>query len=151
MCDRPLKTIKNKSKTLALCMQNSAGAIAKFEDAADFVAQHGLPIIMKAAYGGGGRGMRVVRKEEELEDAFNRATSEAQAAFGNGAVFLVRDRRDLRKGQLLLKFIVSALRITRKNTSRDLGTLKCKYLGIPREMLFIFLNGIVLFNAAIRR
>ena len=45
---------------------------------------------MKAAYGGGGRGMRVVRHEDELEDAFNRATSEAKAAFGNGAVFLVR-------------------------------------------------------------
>jgi pyruvate carboxylase len=55
-----------------------------------FVATHGLPIILKAAKGGGGRGMRVVRKDADLDDAFARATSEALASFGDGAVFVER-------------------------------------------------------------
>ncbi|KAH0297574.1 pyruvate carboxylase, partial [Aureobasidium melanogenum] len=44
----------------------------------------------KAAFGGGGRGMRVVWKQEELKEAFERATSEAKSAFGNGTVFVER-------------------------------------------------------------
>ncbi len=47
-------------------------------------------MIFKAAFGGGGRGMRVVTKKEDLRDSFERATSEAQSAFGNGAVFIER-------------------------------------------------------------
>mmetsp|Transcript_47899 Transcript_47899/g.137456 ORF Transcript_47899/g.137456 Transcript_47899/m.137456 type:complete len:1184 (-) Transcript_47899:42-3593(-) len=46
-----------------------------------------LPIIFKAAFGGGGRGMRLVTKESELESSFKSCTSEALTAFGNGAVF----------------------------------------------------------------
>jgi pyruvate carboxylase len=48
----------------------------------------GFPLIIKAAFGGGGRGMRVVRKAEELEALLDEAQSEAKRAFGNGAVFL---------------------------------------------------------------
>lgn len=44
--------------------------------------------IRQAAYGGGGRGMRVVRKMDEVEENFSRASSEAKAAFGNGAMFI---------------------------------------------------------------
>ena len=62
--------------------------ITYFEGAMEFVKEHGLPIIFKAAYGGGGKGMRVVRTMDELEENFNRAWSEAQAAFGNGALFI---------------------------------------------------------------
>ncbi|XP_075425856.1 pyruvate carboxylase, mitochondrial-like isoform X2 [Ascaphus truei] len=47
-----------------------------------------FPIIFKAAYGGGGRGMRVVRSYEELEENYTRAYSEALSAFGNGALFV---------------------------------------------------------------
>jgi len=48
----------------------------------------GYPIILKAAHGGGGRGMRVVRTEDEFDSAFEQATREALSAFGNGDVFV---------------------------------------------------------------
>ncbi len=50
----------------------------------------GFPLIIKAAFGGGGRGMRVVQKEEDLAQLMEDATTEAKRAFGNGAVFLER-------------------------------------------------------------
>lgn len=62
--------------------------IIDLKDAKLFVEEHGLPIIFKAAHGGGGRGMRVVKSLSELEESFQRATSEAKAAFGNGEVFI---------------------------------------------------------------
>ena len=46
--------------------------------------------MLKAAYGGGGRGMRVVNQEEELDKMYELATSEALAAFGNGSMFVER-------------------------------------------------------------
>lgn len=66
------------------------GPVEKFEDAKAFTDEYGFPIIIKAAFGGGGRGMRVVREQESLKDAFERATSEARSAFGNGTVFIER-------------------------------------------------------------
>jgi pyruvate carboxylase len=66
------------------------GPIAKYEDGAAFVAEHGFPVIIKAALGGGGRGMRVVRAQSEFKDAFQMAVSEAKAAFGDGTVFIER-------------------------------------------------------------
>ncbi len=48
----------------------------------------GYPILIKASAGGGGKGMRVVEKESELEEQMNSAISEAQSAFGDGAVFI---------------------------------------------------------------
>lgn len=62
--------------------------ILAVEEAKRFAEEHGFPIILKAAYGGGGRGMRVVRNMEDLEENFQRATSEAKAAFGNGELFI---------------------------------------------------------------
>ncbi|XP_025832607.1 pyruvate carboxylase, mitochondrial isoform X2 [Agrilus planipennis] len=64
------------------------GPVTTTEEAVEFCTKHGLPVIFKAAYGGGGRGMRVVRKMEEVEENFNRASSEAKSAFGNGAMFI---------------------------------------------------------------
>lgn len=58
------------------------------KEAKKFVEEHGLPVILKAAYGGGGRGMRVVRNIDDLEENFQRATSEAKSAFGNGELFI---------------------------------------------------------------
>ncbi|XP_055345937.1 pyruvate carboxylase, mitochondrial-like [Paramacrobiotus metropolitanus] len=62
--------------------------IENADAAVQFVEQHGLPIILKAAYGGGGRGMRVVRDMKNVKENFERAQSEAKAAFGNGAIFI---------------------------------------------------------------
>jgi len=53
-------------------------------------AQVGYPLIIKAAFGGGGRGMRVVQSADELIARFDEASREAAAAFGNGAVFVER-------------------------------------------------------------
>ncbi|XP_054035364.1 pyruvate carboxylase, mitochondrial-like, partial [Dryobates pubescens] len=62
--------------------------VSGLEEAKAFALGAGFPIILKAAQGGGGRGMRVVRTPEELEESFSRATSEALAAFGSGALFV---------------------------------------------------------------
>lgn len=66
------------------------GPVERYEDVKKFTDEFNFPIIIKAAFGGGGRGMRVVWKEEELQSAFERATSEAKTAFGNGTVFVER-------------------------------------------------------------
>ncbi|EFW99765.1 pyruvate carboxylase [Grosmannia clavigera kw1407] len=66
------------------------GAVETFQEVKTFTDEYGFPIIIKAAYGGGGRGMRVVRDQESLQEAFERATSEAKSSFGNGTVFVER-------------------------------------------------------------
>lgn len=68
----------------------SDGPVADLATAQAFVEKHGLPVIVKAAMGGGGRGMRVVKKAGDLEAAFEGAVSEARSAFGDGTVFLER-------------------------------------------------------------
>jgi len=65
-------------------------AVADLSEAQAFVAGIGYPVMLKAAMGGGGRGMRVVRKPEDLPEAFLRASSEARAAFGDGRMFVER-------------------------------------------------------------
>ncbi|KAL4726000.1 pyruvate carboxylase [Fusarium chlamydosporum] len=66
------------------------GAVERYEEVKEFTDKYGFPIIIKAAFGGGGRGMRVVRDQESLKESFERATSEAKTAFGNGTVFVER-------------------------------------------------------------
>ena len=58
------------------------------EEVEEFAKSMDYPIIIKASLGGGGRGMRIVRLEEELQEAYNRAKSEAKAAFGNDEVYV---------------------------------------------------------------
>ncbi|HWO74837.1 MAG TPA: pyruvate carboxylase [Bacillus sp. (in: firmicutes)] len=66
----------------------SEGPVQRLEDVIQFTKQYGFPIILKASLGGGGRGMRVVRSQEEIRQAFERAKSEAKAAFGNDEVYV---------------------------------------------------------------
>lgn len=68
----------------------SDGPLSSVQDAKDFAAEYGYPVIIKAVAGGGGKGMRKVEHEGELEDAYERASGEAAAAFGDGTVFIER-------------------------------------------------------------
>src|ERR1043166_7216174 len=69
-------------------LPGSEGVIATAEEAREWASQIGYPVIVKASAGGGGRGMRVIRSEAELEGSFNSAQSEAAAAFGNGNLYM---------------------------------------------------------------
>ena len=64
------------------------GAIEDPEEAIKISKEIGFPVLIKASAGGGGKGMRVVEKEEELAEQIESAISEAKSAFGNGAVFI---------------------------------------------------------------
>ncbi len=68
----------------------SDGPVESAAEARAFAEQHGLPIAIKAAFGGGGRGMKVVRALDEVEEAFDSAVREAIAAFGRGECFVER-------------------------------------------------------------
>ena len=66
----------------------SDGAVADLADARSVADRIGYPVLIKAAAGGGGRGMKVARAAADLEDAFSLARTEARAAFGNDAVYM---------------------------------------------------------------
>ncbi|WP_420838641.1 biotin carboxylase N-terminal domain-containing protein [Bifidobacterium amazonense] len=69
------------------------GTVAPVHDPKEvvrFAREHGLPLAIKAVHGGGGRGLKVVRRLEDVEEAFLSATHEAEVAFGNGDCFLER-------------------------------------------------------------
>ncbi len=66
----------------------SAEPIGSVREAENLANELGYPVMLKAAAGGGGRGLRVVERAEQLAEAFARCRSEAQAAFGNGSVFI---------------------------------------------------------------
>ncbi|MBX9701733.1 MAG: ATP-grasp domain-containing protein, partial [Acetobacteraceae bacterium] len=66
----------------------SLGALGSLEEAQAVAAEVKYPVLIKAAAGGGGRGMKVAREEGELEEAWRVARTEAKAAFGDDAVYL---------------------------------------------------------------
>jgi acetyl-CoA/propionyl-CoA carboxylase biotin carboxyl carrier protein len=68
----------------------SDGPVDSAAEARAFAEQHGLPIAIKAAFGGGGRGLKVVRNMDEIEESFDSAVREAVAAFGRGECFVER-------------------------------------------------------------
>lgn len=70
---------------LAPGTKNPVSSVAEVEE---FVSKHGLPVAIKAAYGGGGRGIKVVRDKSEIQELFESATREAVAAFGRGECFI---------------------------------------------------------------
>jgi acetyl-CoA carboxylase biotin carboxylase subunit len=69
-------------------LPGSDGVVASEDEAMEWARQVGFPVILKASAGGGGRGMRIVRKEEDLTNLYRQATSEASAAFGNGDLYM---------------------------------------------------------------
>ncbi|MES2761184.1 MAG: acetyl-CoA carboxylase biotin carboxylase subunit [Bacteroidota bacterium] len=66
----------------------SEGAISDLAEATKLAKEIGFPLLIKASAGGGGKGMRLVEKESEVEEQMKMAISEAISAFGNGAVFI---------------------------------------------------------------
>ncbi len=70
--------------------------IADVAEAKKFADEIGYPVIVKASAGGGGRGIRIVWKEEDFENAVLTASAEAQAAFGNGKVYLEKYLTDVK-------------------------------------------------------
>ncbi|AIQ90827.1 MULTISPECIES: acetyl-CoA carboxylase biotin carboxylase subunit [Methylobacterium] len=70
------------------CVPGSEGGVEDPHEAKRVAAEIGYPVLVKAAAGGGGRGMKVARTEAELEQAIGMARSEAKAAFGDDAVYL---------------------------------------------------------------
>ncbi len=72
------------------CVPGSEGSVETYEDAQKVAKDVGFPLLVKAAAGGGGRGMRLAETPEKLKEALSAAQQEAIAAFGNGEVYLER-------------------------------------------------------------
>ncbi|MEY4330571.1 MAG: hypothetical protein RL609_1319 [Bacteroidota bacterium] len=82
---------KNAAKKYNIPMvPGTEDAVSDVEEAKRVALEVGLPILIKASAGGGGKGMRIVEKIEELEEQMERAISEAISAFGDGSVFIER-------------------------------------------------------------
>lgn len=64
--------------------------VGSADEVVEFAQQHGLPVAIKAAFGGGGRGLKVARTEEEIPELFDSAVREATSAFGRGECFVER-------------------------------------------------------------
>jgi pyruvate carboxylase len=91
-----LETFSDKTSARAAAIEAGvpvvpgSGALADAAGVVSFVESIGLPIIIKASMGGGGKGMRVVRRMSDLVPSFESASSEALASFGDGSVFVER-------------------------------------------------------------
>ncbi|WP_294531815.1 acetyl-CoA carboxylase biotin carboxylase subunit, partial [uncultured Rhodoblastus sp.] len=80
---------KRTARALGIpCVPGSEGAITDDEEALRIALEIGFPVLVKAAAGGGGRGMKVARTAEDLSEALTSARTEAKAAFGDDAVYL---------------------------------------------------------------
>jgi acetyl-CoA/propionyl-CoA carboxylase, biotin carboxylase, biotin carboxyl carrier protein len=75
-------------KVKAPLAPGTSDPVGTAEEITAFATQHGLPVAIKAAHGGGGRGLKVAHTIEEIPDAFESATREAIAAFGRGECFV---------------------------------------------------------------
>ena len=90
-----IRTMGDKAQARATMIANGVpvvpgtpGPVEEVEDALQYAVKMGFPVIIKAAAGGGGKGMRVARDAEEFTRSFQMARSEALSAFGNGSVYV---------------------------------------------------------------
>ena len=82
-------TAKDTMKDLGVpCVPGSDGGVPTLEDAKRIGGEIGYPVIIKATAGGGGRGMKVAKSADEMEQAFMTARAEGKAAFGNDEVYI---------------------------------------------------------------
>ena len=86
---------KNSARALAReagvpCVPGSDGIIASEDDAVRIARQIGFPVLLKATAGGGGKGMRVAADDQALSPAWQQASAEALAAFGNAGIYMER-------------------------------------------------------------
>ncbi|MDQ0676349.1 acetyl-CoA/propionyl-CoA carboxylase biotin carboxyl carrier protein [Pseudarthrobacter siccitolerans] len=77
-------------KVGAPLVPGTADPVESADEILDFVDRHGLPVAIKAAFGGGGRGIKVARTRDEIPELFESAVREATAAFGRGECFIER-------------------------------------------------------------
>ena len=80
--------LKELIKNTGLSVIPGTKAVASVEDAKREADKLGYPVMLKACAGGGGRGIRLIKSEEDIEEAYLQATSEAVSAFGDGSVYL---------------------------------------------------------------
>ena len=94
---RPTRSSGSATRSSARHVAEKVGAplapgtlnpVAGADEVLEFVDEHGLPVAIKAAFGGGGRGLKVARTREEIPELFESATREAIAAFGRGECFV---------------------------------------------------------------
>ena len=82
----------NAKKTMAQagvpCVPGSEGILESLEDALEVAKEMGYPVIMKATAGGGGKGMRICRSDEDVDTAWHSARQEALATFGNDGMYM---------------------------------------------------------------
>ncbi|WP_104161759.1 acetyl/propionyl/methylcrotonyl-CoA carboxylase subunit alpha [Arthrobacter sp. ZGTC212] len=78
------------AKVGAPLVPGTADPVKNAQEVLDFADEHGLPLAIKAAFGGGGRGIKVARTREEIPEMFDSAVREATAAFGRGECFIER-------------------------------------------------------------
>ena len=90
-----MKLMADKSKAKDVMRQagvpvvpGNDGALQNADEAKKIAKEIGYPVILKAASGGGGRGMRIVEKEEDIENAYISASNEALSAFGDGTMYI---------------------------------------------------------------
>ena len=81
---------KEEMKTAGLALVPGTDGAATLDEARRTAADIGFPVLLKAAVGGGGKGMRLVADPEELEAAYAAAAAEAEAAFGDGSLYVER-------------------------------------------------------------
>jgi len=87
---------KEAMKKAKIPVLDGTGIIKKEDEAVYFARESGYPILIKAVAGGGGKGIRVVKNEEELKRGIEHAASEAKASFGDGRLYLEKYIQDAR-------------------------------------------------------